>query len=166
MLQARRIKKNYRGGYQLMENVGHYGCLIKKYCQLKLSTMARNTFNIRRGRWCKFPLWIHSTINRFLRNCLRLTFSSLRDSQFRCGFLIFQWWKLTFISSNFKVDFLIEIFMRFSLKSSWIQILMPFLFLTVRSLLFQNSSDPDVTPNITYLLHLFEIGNCNTKENL
>ena len=33
-----------------MKNVGHYGCLIKNYCLLKLSTMTRNTFNIRRGR--------------------------------------------------------------------------------------------------------------------
>ena len=33
-----------------MNNVGHYGCLTKKYCQLKLSALARNTFNIRRGR--------------------------------------------------------------------------------------------------------------------
>ena len=32
-----------------MKNVGHYGCLIKKYRQWKLSTMTRNTFNIRRG---------------------------------------------------------------------------------------------------------------------
>ena len=49
-LQGRRIKKNYRGGYQLMKNAGHYGCLTKKYCNLKQSTVARNTFNIRRGR--------------------------------------------------------------------------------------------------------------------
>ena len=47
-LQARRIKRNYRRGYQLMKNVGHYGCLTKKNCQLKLSKMARNTFNILR----------------------------------------------------------------------------------------------------------------------
>ena len=59
-----------------------------------------------------------------------------------------------------KVDFLIEIFMRFSLKGSWIQIHMPFLFVTVRSLLFQNSSNSDVTLNITYLLLLLETWTC------
>ena len=32
-----------------MKNVGHYVCLMKKNCQLKLSTMARNTIEIRRG---------------------------------------------------------------------------------------------------------------------
>ena len=47
-LQARRIKRNYRGwvgvgGYQLMKNVGHYGSLTRKNCQLKLSKIARNT---------------------------------------------------------------------------------------------------------------------------
>ena len=64
------------------------------------------------------------------------------------------------ISGNFKVDFLIEIFTRFLLKSNWIQI--P----TIWSLLFQNSSDPDVLPNTTYLLLLLETWNFNTKENL
>ena len=49
-LQARRIKKNMEGGYQLMKNVGHYGCLTKKNSQLKLSKLARNTFNILRGK--------------------------------------------------------------------------------------------------------------------
>ena len=52
-LQARRTKTNYRrgeGGYQLMKNVGHYGCLNKKNCQFKLSKMARNTYNILRGK--------------------------------------------------------------------------------------------------------------------
>ena len=66
-LQARRIKRNYKGGvggggwgrggggeegggYQLMKNVGHYGSLTKKSCQLKLSKMARNAFNILRGK--------------------------------------------------------------------------------------------------------------------
>ena len=33
-----------------MKNVVHYGCLTKKNCQLKSSTMARSSFNIRRGR--------------------------------------------------------------------------------------------------------------------
>ena len=51
-----------------MKNVGHCGCLTKKNCQLKLSKMTKNTFNILRGKWCKFPLSIG-----FLRNCLRLT---------------------------------------------------------------------------------------------
>ena len=64
------------------------------------------------------------------------------------------------ISGNFKVDFLIEIFTRFLLKSNWIQ------FPTIWSLLFQNSSDPDVLPNTTYLLLLLETWNLNTKENL
>ena len=49
-LEARRIKKNIEGGYQLMKNVGHYGCLTKKNWQLKLSKLARNTFNILRGK--------------------------------------------------------------------------------------------------------------------
>ena len=48
-LQARRIKKNYYRGYQLTKNVGHYGCLTKKNCLLKLSAMARNTLNIWRA---------------------------------------------------------------------------------------------------------------------
>ena len=38
-----------------MNNVGHYCCLTEKSCQLKLYTMGRNTFNIRRGRRFKFP---------------------------------------------------------------------------------------------------------------
>ena len=33
-----------------MGNVGHYSCLTKKNCQVKSSTMARSSFNIRRGR--------------------------------------------------------------------------------------------------------------------
>ena len=41
-----------------MKNV--HGCLINKNCQLKLSTMTRNTFNILRGKWYV------STVNRFL----------------------------------------------------------------------------------------------------
>ena len=41
-----------------MKDVGHYGCLISENCRLKLSTMARNTFEIRRNRRCKFPLKI------------------------------------------------------------------------------------------------------------
>ena len=67
------------------------------------------------------------------------------------------------ISGNFrvksKVDFLIEIFMQFFLKGNWIQILMVYLFLTLQSSLFQNSSDPDVTPNIIYLLLLLQTWN-------
>ena len=47
-LQARRTKKIYRG-YQLTKNVGHYGCLTKKNCLLKLSAMARNTLEIWRA---------------------------------------------------------------------------------------------------------------------
>ena len=39
------IKEIYRG-YQLTKNVGHYDCLTKKNCQLKLSAVARNTLNI------------------------------------------------------------------------------------------------------------------------
>ena len=62
------------------------------------------------------------------------------------------------ISGNFrvksKVDFLIDILMQFFLKGNWIQIHMVYLFLTLQSRLFQNSSDPDVTPNIIYLLLL------------
>ena len=34
------LKKNGKG-YQLTKNVDHYGCLIKKNCQLKLFAMAR-----------------------------------------------------------------------------------------------------------------------------
>ena len=33
-----------------MKNGGHYDCLKKKNCPLKLCTMIRNTFNIRRAR--------------------------------------------------------------------------------------------------------------------
>ena len=47
-LQARRTKNILRG-YQLTKNVGHYGCLTKKNCLLKLSAMARNTLNIWRA---------------------------------------------------------------------------------------------------------------------
>ena len=50
--------RGLEGGYQLIKNVGHYGCVTKKNCQLKLSKMARNTFNIVRGNWCKFLLKI------------------------------------------------------------------------------------------------------------
>ena len=56
------------------------------------------------------------------------------------------------ISGNFRVDFLIEIFMQFFWKSHEIQIPVPFLFLPVQAFLFQNSSDPDITSNITYFL--------------
>ena len=94
------------GGYQLMENVDHYGCLTKKYCQLKSSTMAKSSFNI---------------------------------------------------------DFLIEIFIRFSLKGNQFHIHITFPFLTVPFLLFQNSSDPDATPNRTCSLFLLEIRNVNIE---
>ena len=53
--------------------------------------------------------------------------------------------------------------MRLSLKNNWIQIHMQFPFVTVRPFLFQNSSNPDFTPNITYLLLLLEIWNFNTQ---
>ena len=55
-----------------------------------------------------------------------------------------------------KIDFLIKMFMRFSLKGNLIQIHMLFPFLTVLSLLFQNISYPDITSKITYLLLLLE----------
>ena len=54
-----------------------------------------------------------------------------------------------------KVEFLLEIIMRFSSNSTWIQIHVAFPFLTVQSLLFQNSFDHDDTLNITYLLLFF-----------
>ena len=43
-------KKSMDWAYQLMKNVGYYGCLAKTNCQLKSLTMARNTFKLRRGR--------------------------------------------------------------------------------------------------------------------
>ena len=48
--QPKLMKKKMERGYQLMKNVGHYGCLTKKDYHLKLFTMARNTFNIRRDK--------------------------------------------------------------------------------------------------------------------
>ena len=45
------------------------------------------------------------------------------------------------------------------------QIHMVFPFVTVQSFLFQNSSDLDVTPNITHLLLLLETRNADTREN-
>ena len=72
-------------------------------------------------------------------------------------------------SGNFRVNrklvFLIEILMQFSLKGNWMQIHMVFPFVTVQSFLFQNSSDLDVTPNITHLLLLLETRNADTREN-
>ena len=56
--------------------------------------------------------------------------------------------------------------MRFSLKSNWIQIHVTFPFLTVQSLLFQNSLNRAVTPNITYLLLLLEIQNFNSQSSV
>ena len=46
--------------------------------------------------------------------------------------------------------------MRFSLKGNWIQIYMVFLFLKAQYLLFQNSSDRDVTPSITFYYFYWE----------
>ena len=51
-------------------------------------------------------------------------------------------------------------------KGNLIQIYMVFLFLTVQSFLFQNISDPEVTPNVIYVLLLLETWNFNTPENL
>ena len=62
-----------------------------------------------------------------------------------------------------KVDFLLEIIMQFLLKGNWIQIHIKF---TVQSLLFQNSFDHDITPNITYLLLLLEIQNFNAQSQV
>ena len=56
--------------------------------------------------------------------------------------------------------------MQFWLKRNWIQIHMVYTLLTVQSRLFQNSSDPDITSNITYFLLLLERWNFNTQENL
>ena len=47
--------------------------------------------------------------------------------------------------------------MRFSLKDNLMQVHLALPFLALRSLLFRNSSDPDVTPKITYLSLLLEI---------
>ena len=41
-------------------------------------------------------------------------------------------------------------------KGNLIQIYLVFLFLTVQSFLFQNISDPEVTPNVMYVLLLLE----------
>ena len=57
----------------------------------------------------------------------------------------------------FIIEILVEIFMRFLLKGNGIHIHIAFLFLTVRFLLFQNSSDPDFTSNMTYSLLLLEM---------
>ena len=54
--------------------------------------------------------------------------------------------------------------MRFLLKGNGIHIHIAFLFLTVRFLLFQNSSDPDFTPNMTYSLLLLEMWIVSSKE--
>ena len=64
---------------------------------------------------------------------------------------------MTNVDVRIIVDFLIKIIMQLSLKDTLIQIHMSFPFLTVRSLLFQNSSDPDATPKKAYLLLLLEI---------
>ena len=46
--------------------------------------------------------------------------------------------------------------MRFSLKVNWIEIYMVFLFFKVQYFLFQNSSDRDVTPSITFYYFYWE----------
>ena len=53
-------------------------------------------------------------------------------------------------------NFFITIFMQFLLKRNRIQIHMVYPLLTVQFRLFQNSSHPDVTPSIAYLLLLLE----------
>ena len=113
--------------------------------------MARNNFNIRRGRWCKFYYKSGFCKELFQANLGFRFSSSLRD----VGFLFF-WVKfdIQITSGNFwnksEVYFLIAFFMWFSLKSNWIQIHMAFLFLRIWSHMFQNSSDPNVTHSITY----------------
>ena len=130
-LQTRRMKKIMERGYQLMENVDHYGCLTKKNCHLKSSAMAWSSFNIPRGRWSKrvFQFLITKVDVRIISG----------------SFMV-----------NRKVHFLIEIFIWLSLKGNWIQIHIAFPFLAVRFFLFQNSSNPDVTPNMKgfYLFNL------------
>ena len=122
-----------------MKYVSHYDCLAKKKDQLKLSTMARNTFNICRGRQC----FLYKS--GFLRYNLRLTsifefFNSMRESKFKCGFLIFLIMKLDvrITSCNFRVNknFSNNIFVQILLKGNLIQIHMVYPFLTVQSRLF------------------------------
>ena len=48
--------------------------------------------------------------------------------------------------------------MQFWLERNGIQTHMVYTLLTVQSRLFQNSSDSDITPNITYFLLLLETG--------
>ena len=129
----------YRGATSLSKNVSHYDCLGKKKNQLKLSAMARNTFNIRRGRQC----FLYKS--GFLRYNLRLTsifefFNSLRESKFKCGFLIFLIMKLDvrITSCNFRVNknFSNNILMQFLLKGNFIQIHVVYPFLTVQYRLF------------------------------
>ena len=91
----------------------------------------------------------------FLRYCLRLTsvskfFSSLMDSEFtflmmKVGFRI--------TSGNFRVSLKLNL-MQFSFAGNWIKIHMVFHFFKAQSFLFQDSSDPDVTPNITFIRNM------------
>ena len=48
-MQARRIKKIYRGELPAYKKCRDNGCLTKKNCLLKSSAMTRNTFNIWRA---------------------------------------------------------------------------------------------------------------------
>ena len=106
-LQARKIKKNIDGSYQLTKNVGHYGCLTKKNCLLKSSAMARNTFNIWRLadvnlHYDSFSLQI-GIFNELFKATSAFEFSSsLRylPLQFRCGFYFFN--DESWSSDNFK----------------------------------------------------------------
>ena len=60
-LQVRRIKKIYRGGYQLMKNVDYYGYLTKKSCQL-------NSLFVGVG-----DVSFHYKSGFFYRNCLMVS---------------------------------------------------------------------------------------------
>ena len=74
-------------GYLVMENVDHYGCLTKKNCQLKLSTMARSFFNIPRVGDVNF-CYKSMFCKEMLTSISKLS-NSLKDSEFICGFLTF-----------------------------------------------------------------------------
>ena len=85
-----------------MKNVGRYGCLTKKNSQLKLSTVARNTFNIRRGRSCNFLPYIKELfkVNLGFRT-FKLTEGSDLDSVF--NFLLMKF-NVLIISGDFRVN--------------------------------------------------------------
>ena len=99
------LKRFMESGYQLTKNVGHYGCLTKKNCQLKLCL-----------QWLQILLTFVRLANvsfryksGFLRNCLRLTwvfeFSiSLRNFKFRCGFYFFNAESWCLISGIFRIN--------------------------------------------------------------